>query len=177
MITDEQKLLEPIRALREKIIESCENWEVKNIGSFFQFSKPFEEYKSGKAPQFAIEWNRVCEVLKFPPYQVGGKYRFIEVKPRREVNWNELKLLNLTEEQKEVIRELHQFSVKNSITSVALVLEDDRDYLAILKSIFELDKDRIVVKYVDNIFKAHLSILRIPIEKVAFNYGDIDDLL
>jgi DNA polymerase elongation subunit (family B) len=177
MITDPEQLLKPARELREEILNACRNWDIEKIGSNFQFSKPFEEYKTGKAPEFAIQWNEICEKLGLPPYQVGGKYKFIEVKPRKELNWDNLSKYNLSPEQKEIIKHLFEFSKKRVITSLALVLEDDEFYLDILKSMFEIDENRAITKYVENIFKPYFKVLGIPIEKIAFDFGDVDDLL
>jgi len=174
MVTDEDELLKYPRELREKILEAGENWDLQYFGSSQQFNKPLHETDS-KSAQFAIKWNELAEQLKLPIIQINIKYKFIEVVPKREFQPTEI-VLTKYKDKLNLIRELHQFVLTNRIGNIPII-EDSKEMVEIVKSIFDVDIDRLVEKYVTSIFKPYFKVLNIPIEKIAFDYGDVDDLL
>ena len=178
MVNDENELLSIARELREKIINACENWELEHLGSQTQFNKPLDQYPESKSEvKFAIKWNNeIAPILKLPEFQLNFKYKFIEVVPKQQFT-PVGKVKELPPEHQNLIRKLHQFVLKERVKMVGVVDLENQLLIDILRSIFDIDVDRILEKYVNNIFKPYFKVLNIPIEKIAFDIGDLDDLL
>jgi len=179
MVNDEESLLKIARELREKILIACEEWNINHLGSQTQFNKPLDQYpETNSQAKFAKKWNEdIAHKLKLPTYQINFKYKFIEVVPKSRFNPSDYLTNNLTPSQLELLKDLHSFVNGNKIRVVGLVDPDNILFIEVLKSLFDIDADRIIEKYVTNIFKPYFTILNIPIEKIAFNIADLDELL